>query len=306
MTDSDTSPTGGTGNLSRDRGSQTAESVAAGRADHYLSGRRPLIVEDPFAVHFLGPRWAGAVRSRFKRWLVRRKLGDLMRTATFVLTRARTADDVTLDAARRGVKQLVILGAGFDTFGLRHPEEGIEVFEVDLAATSQLKKKQLAAADVAIPPCVRFVEVDFERDDLSAKLTDSGFDPSAPAVFSFVGVTYYLEAAAVRETLRLTTRLAAPGSELVLDFRRPRETLASPEDQRHFDRVEAFVLEHGEPQVSTVDPEEPAEDLGLSAEWEVLANYSPQDLQDRFVAGRKDVLPISALFHILHLRRKGG
>lgn len=39
-------------NLARVRGSRTAEMVAAARAGHFARGERPLVTEDPFAIHW--------------------------------------------------------------------------------------------------------------------------------------------------------------------------------------------------------------------------------------------------------------
>ena len=291
-------------NLSRDRGSRTAETMAAARASHFLDGHPPLIVEDPFAGQLAGPLWTRLLKSRLRRFLVRKVLlRNIMRTATFGLVRARICDDTALAASGRGVRQLVILGAGLDTFGLRFPESGLTVFEVDLPATAELKRERLAAANLEVPAAVRFVGMDFERDDLRGQLLAGGFEAAQPAVFTFVGVSYYLGAEAVRSTLAAVTRIAAPESELVLDFRRQRSTL-SPPDQRYSDRIERFTRLHGEPLVSSFDPEAPADALGLADGWEVVANHAPDALQRRFVDGRKDEARVSPLFHVLHLRRR--
>ena len=39
------------------------------------------------------------------------------------------------EAFARGVRQYVLLGAGLDTFGYRHPHDGLRFFEVDHPAT---------------------------------------------------------------------------------------------------------------------------------------------------------------------------
>jgi methyltransferase (TIGR00027 family) len=55
----------------------------------------------------------------------------------FIALRSRFAEDSLAAAVSRGVRQAVILGAGFDTFALRNPHAalGLRVFEVDHPAT---------------------------------------------------------------------------------------------------------------------------------------------------------------------------
>src|SRR5204863_6831 len=65
---------------------------------------------------------------------------------------------------------------------------------------------------------VTYVPVDFERDDLRAALTGAGFNAGAPAVFVWEGVTNYLTARAVDDTLAVIRALAAPGTRLVITY----------------------------------------------------------------------------------------
>jgi len=63
------------------------------------------------------------------------------------------------------IRQIVILGAGLDTFALRSPHGArqIRIYEVDHPATQAWKRQRLAEAQLALPPWLIFVPVDFER-----------------------------------------------------------------------------------------------------------------------------------------------
>jgi len=56
-------------------------------------------------------------------------------------------------AVERGVRQIVILGAGLDTFALRNPHGArqIRIYEVDHPATQAWKRQRLAEAQIALP-----------------------------------------------------------------------------------------------------------------------------------------------------------
>ena len=291
-------------NLARVRGSQTAELVAAARAGHYARGERPLVIEDPHAIHFAGERWRRVIGSTWRHWLVTRVLlRKVIPTTTYVLIRARFTDDRVLAAAERGVRQLVILGAGFDTFALRHPDRGIAVFEVDLPASGALKRERMAAAGIAVPEHLHFVEVDFERDQLDERLLAAGFDRHTPAFFSWMGVTYYLAPEAVTGTLVKVTGLSAPGSELTFDYMNARECVPAAE-LALFDSLLRFVEKHGEPMITRFDPDSVAEQLGLTGGWDVLRHEFPAADPSPFLGGRKDLPRVAPLFRMLHLRKR--
>lgn len=292
-----------TENLARVRGSRTAELVAAARAGHFARGERPLVVADPYAIHLAGERWQRVIGSNFLHWLFTTVLlRKVIPTTTYVLIRARFTDDRVLAAAERGVRQLVILGAGFDTFALRYPDLGVQVFEVDLPASGALKRERLAAADITVPEHLHFVEVDFERDPLDERLLAAGFDPQAPAFLSWMGVTYYLAPEAVTGTLVQVSGLSAPGSELTLDYLNARECVPA-EELALFDSLLRFVEKHGEPMITRFDPDSVVDQLGLTGGWDVLRHEFPAADPSPYLGGRTDLPRIAPLFRMLHLRR---
>lgn len=290
-------------NLARVRGSRTAELVAAARAGHFARAERPLVVEDPYAIHLAGERWRQVIGSNFRHWLFTRVLlRKVLPTTTYVLIRARFTDHRVLAAAERGVRQLVILGAGFDTFALRYPDLGVQVFEVDLPASAALKRERLAAADIAVPEHLHFVEVDFERDPLDEGLLAAGFDRHAPAFFSWMGVTYYLASEAVTGTLVQVTNLSAPGSELTLDYMNARECVPA-EELALFDSMLRFVAKHGEPMITRFDPDSVVDGMGLAGGWNLLQHEFPAADPSPYLGGRTDLPRVAPLFRMLHLRR---
>ena len=81
---------------------------------------------------------------------------------------AELVDDLVTTALDAGAHQLVLLGAGYDTRGLRLTSAAASsVFEVDHPATQAHKRAALAPAAAH---ATTYVPVDFERDDLGAAL----------------------------------------------------------------------------------------------------------------------------------------
>jgi methyltransferase (TIGR00027 family) len=119
---------------------------------------------------------------------------------------------------RLSIRQVVILGAGYDTRAARLPRAGVTFFEVDHPATQAAKRERLAKLDNYPVDAARYVTCNFEREDPIERLTANGFDTREPALVIWEGVVPYLTEAAVRAT---ATRLATgldPRSLVAFDF----------------------------------------------------------------------------------------
>ncbi|MGV0803423.1 class I SAM-dependent methyltransferase, partial [Mycolicibacterium elephantis] len=58
----------------------------------------------------------------------------------FFAARSRLAEDTIAAAVATGARQVVILGAGLDTFAYRNPIPDLRVFELDHPATQAWKR----------------------------------------------------------------------------------------------------------------------------------------------------------------------
>ena len=136
------------------------------------------------------------------------------------LCRAAYTEQALKTAVLTGTKQYVMLGAGMDTFAFREMEflSKYRVFEVDHPLTQADKRERITRAGWKIPDKLTFVPVDFTGDNLTECLLTGGFDPSAKAFFSWLGVTYYLSAEAIDRMLAALSGLCADGSTLVFDY----------------------------------------------------------------------------------------
>ncbi len=134
------------------------------------------------------------------------------------ICRTRYIDDAVQAALSQGIRQLVILGAGFDTRPYRLAGmEGVKVLEVDLPSVQEDKKKKLKKHFGRLPEHVTFIPIDFDTQSLEDVLPWAAFDPSKPAVFVWEGVTQYIPEEAVRRTLAFVGK-SAPGSILIFTY----------------------------------------------------------------------------------------
>lgn len=217
--------------------SRTAWAAAFHRAAHQVleQGR---IFADPLALRILNED-AGAIARR----AAEDASGRRMRI--FIAVRTRFAEDALAAAYERGVRQLVVLGAGLDTYAYRGAlRDRLRIWEVDHPATQAWKRQRLADAGIPLPAALTFAPVDFERQTLADGLAAASFDSGQPTFFTWLGVVPYLSEAAVWSTLGYIAGLPQ-GADVVFDYANPPESL-SPELRVDHARRAARVAEVGE------------------------------------------------------------
>ena len=217
--------------------SRTAFAAAAHRAAHQVleNGR---IFADPLAVRILGQD-AETIACDANEHPSRRKM------RLFIAVRTRFAEDALAAALEHGVRQVVVLGAGLDTYAYRTAvPDNVRIFEVDHPATQAWKRERLMEAAIPIPHSLTFAPVDFERQTLAAGLADSGFDTAQPTFFTWLGVVPYLTEEAIWSTLTFIAELAG-SAHVVFDYADPPHSL-SPEARLEFEARAARVEILGE------------------------------------------------------------
>lgn len=200
--------------------SRTAEGMAVLRAIEQHLPEKSRIIDDPYAARLLiDPKYRMIASSPILSHLLGRFLKYWAPGGQEMLTiRPRLVDDLARELAGKGLDQVVLLGAGFDTMALRLRRElaGCAIFEVDHPATQAEKVKGMQR--IGMPPNLRFVAVDFEKDDFFVRLGQAGFDPSLRTFVVWVGVSYYLKPETVGQALGGIASLGGPGTQLVWDY----------------------------------------------------------------------------------------
>jgi methyltransferase (TIGR00027 family) len=197
--------------------SRTALGAAGHRAAHQVL-ERGIAFSDPLALAILGQDADDAI-TLAKEEPERRPL------RLFIAMRSRFAEDSARRAVHEGVRQILVLGAGLDTFAYRlQPTEGLRVFELDHPATQRDKRRRLADAQISAPEHVAYVAHDFEHGSTTAALEARGFDAGKRTFVLWLGVTPYLTEDAVFATLGELARLPG-GAAVVFDYANPRTQL---------------------------------------------------------------------------------
>ena len=207
--------------------SRTALKVALQRAAHQMIDHGSILY-DPFAMKILREDEKDVLQFASEHPLA--SIGRL-----FTTSRTRIAEDALSEAVERGIRQIVILGAGLDTFALRNPHGArqIRIYEVDHPATQAWKRQRLAEAQIALPPSLILVPVDFERDDVGERLVAAGFQQNSPAFFTWLGVVPYLTQDAIGRILDYMSSIQ--NSEVVFDYMEPPQAFS--EEIRELNRA---------------------------------------------------------------------
>jgi len=221
--------------------SRTARAAAAHRAAHQVL-EHGCIFADPLALRILGEDGETLARDAEKD---PHKRGMRL----FIAARTRFAEDALTVAVAQGLRQLVVLGAGLDTYAYRSTwSDRLRIFEVDHPATQVWKRQRLVDAGIPLPPALTFAPVDFERETLQDGLVAAGFDLAQRSFFTWLGVVPYLIEQAVLSTLGFIGSLCG-GAQVVFDYSDPPASL-SPKMRAVHEMRAAHVAELGEPWVS--------------------------------------------------------
>ena len=284
--------------------SRTAVQNALFRA---LEARRPAsgrVADDPLAVRFLTPEFrllAEAARLPAARRLIEGFIDHRWPCVRGgVVARTRLIDEKIVAELPR-VGQAVILGAGFDSRALRLPPmTRVTVFEVDHPATQAAKRRVVGRGAGERAEQVRFVPVVFGTDDPAAKLADAGFEPGAPTLVLWEGVTNYLDAAAVDATFRFLAGAVGPGSPVLFTY----VDRGIIDGTARFDGAQTTlraVRRVGEPFTFGLDPAEVPgylADRGFGLEWDTAVSDAAARLYPR---GTCPSVP--AYYHVAGARR---
>lgn len=260
--------------------SRTALGAAYHRAAHQAL-ERGAIFSDPLAVRILGADAESALREA-KNDPSRR----MMRL--FIAVRTRFAEDCLAAAFARGVRQLVVLGAGLDTYAYRSTlGDRLRIFEVDHPATQAWKRQRLAETGIPVPHALTFAPVDFERESLATGLTSVGFDSTEQSFFTWLGVVPYLTEQAVFSTLGFIAKLPG-GAHVVFDYGNP--PTSSPDRDEYIARREelaARVASVGEALRSHFETDVLRGKL-MALGFRELEDLGPAQIRERYFANRGD------------------
>ena len=304
--------------MNKDESSLTSLISAFGRAYHSQFDT-PKIFDDHIAKKLISPKEYNDIKENmvqgipfFNKEIAEKYKGnpdEILKWITQVqlsptpLARAAYCENILRNEVRLGVKQYVILGAGLDTFGFRHPEleSTLEIFEIDHPATQEFKKKRLEQVDLKIPGNLHFIPMDLTNTLSYEKLIEKGFGYEK-TFFSLLGVSYYLTKQELSSLLDQLFAKVPTGSSIVFDYADRRLF----EEKGFSNRVENMVkmaAVGGEPMKSCYSYSE-MEKMLESSGLLIYEHLSPAKINELYFSSRKDYLTAFETIHYIHAVKK--
>lgn len=178
----------------------------------------------------------------------------------FVNARTLHIDAQLAKATAEGARQVVVLGAGYDSRAYRFHQAypKLVFFEVDLPAMVREKKRAIEQLFKRLPGHVRYVPIDFNTQTLDRVLAAAGFDPRAKSLFIIEGVVMYVNDQGNNATFDFIRRNSPAGSRVVYDYVLRRVAEGDYEGLYGAKKLAEGVAAVGEPFVSGWTPEEAA------------------------------------------------
>jgi len=201
--------------------SLTEERLAGLRAIAAMDPDKKVRNPDYLAEKFLSPEF----------WFFGLLTKDYVRTKQFIeayginayyMANAMTwhIDGILQSMAANAVKQVVHIGAGFDSRPYRFGEtmHDVQFFEVDQPATLNQKTRMVKAIFGELPDNVTYIPFDYRSKPVFDVLTRAGYDQRLKSLFVWEATTVLTDRTIVDNTLQSIARRSAFGSEVVFDY----------------------------------------------------------------------------------------
>jgi methyltransferase (TIGR00027 family) len=204
----------------RDPRKMAAQIAGVRAAETYLT-ENERVFQDPYAEYFLGEEERVGL-SDLEKLRAGLAMYDQMMPGVngAIVARIRFIDEYLLDCIKKGLSQLVIIGAGYDTRAYRFTEvkDNLKVFEVDHPVTQQVKISKIKEIFRSLPEHVIYVPVIFGADHLDQKLIENRYNSDLKTLFIVEGLLMYVPPPAVDGLLSFVVNASGAGSSLIADY----------------------------------------------------------------------------------------
>lgn len=287
-------------------GSKTAAIVAGHRFDESEKPEDERICYDPYAIHFVAPEVLELNKDPQKAKAMLESLGNL---GTLLLglgnsTRARVRyfDDFVKASIDKGISQLVILGAGYDTRAYRieclSDKDSIKVFEVDHLVTQDVKKEKIKEIFGGFQENVVYVPLDLTTENLGEKLLGSGYDKSKQTLFTMEGLLMYLPPEVVEGILTFIAKNSCKGSTIIFDYY-PQSVVDGSSKIELGRLAHDYLAQIGEPLKFGIE-EGMVEDFLTKSGFSHVCNVTSEDYKRAYFHGKNENRAVSSLLSFAH------
>jgi len=245
--------------MKENQASKTAQYMALFRAIESHRSQNSRLFKDPFADLFLDPTLKFVAKAShwplfgtFLLHFIQHKGPGALSSG---IARTKLIDDLLQKTILDGAKQVIILGAGFDTRALRLKFlNKIPVIEIDHPNTSKLKQERLNQKFQSIPSNIRYLQIDFNAQKITDFANQIQLDRNVPTTIIWEGVTNYLTEETITQSFDLFRQFPR-GSCLIFTYIH-KDVLEHPELYHGTQKIMADLHKNQEIWTFGFDPQE--------------------------------------------------
>ncbi|MCC7550433.1 MAG: class I SAM-dependent methyltransferase [Methanobacterium sp.] len=291
--------------IKRKNTSGTAEEIAFHRVIESAKAEEERICYDPYAIYFIGPellKFFEATACNYPE--AKARLKEMYRlfpgTQNSIVARVRYFDDYLQDSMAEGIKQLVILGAGYDTraYRIEGLKEKVKVFEVDYPIIQKVKIEKIKEIFGSLPGHVVFINADVGSEELFKSLLEQGYNPSERTLFIMEGLIYYIPPEGVENLLSSIVQNSGPGSRIIFDYF-PQSMVDGTCELEVGNLIHERVKQSGEPfkfGITDGTIEEFLKERGFSH----IQNVTSEDYKKAYFYGKNENREVCSLYSFVH------
>lgn len=284
--------------------SKMAEMIALHRVAESALPEGERICYDPYAVHFVDQETLRFARNNPEKTKATREHYECLfpGLGNSIRARVRYFDDFVKASIDKGMEQLVILGAGYDTRAYRieglkgNGNEKVKIFEVDHPVTQSVKVEKIREIFGSLPGNVTYVPLDFDVESLGQKLLEMGYDKSKKTLFTMEGLVMYIPPEAVDETLTFIAKNSGRGSAVLFDYFSDSVIEGTCEAGKN---IRDYAKKAGEP-IQFGIKEGMAESLLTGHGFSGVENVTSEDYKRAYFHGVNKDRKVSNLLSIVH------
>lgn len=272
--------------------SRTAQYMALFRAVETAQPKSKRLFTDPYAINFLDNKLQRVTKistlpfiGQFIPKLIHKKgIGAI----SSGIARTKYIDDLLESSINKGSRQVIILGAGFDTRSIRLGFlKNISVIEIDHPDTSKYKLNVLQKLLGHLPQNVTFQQADFNKQSLNEIALQAKIDFSISTTVIWEGVTNYLTQEAVDNTFAFTTLFKS--SFTIIFSYVDKDVLDNPHHFKGTEKLFANLEENEEQWTFGFDPREVGGYL-KQYDLKLIEDLNATEYRNRYIPKRTGIL----------------
>lgn len=166
-----------------------------------------------------------SLKTKIGKWLLTLKTSIMQKASIngfylhYVL-RKRCIEEFVRAGIHKGAKQIIILGAGFDTLSMRISKDfpNIQIIEIDHPNTQKLKHKAMENL-IQTFENIHLIPLDLKQDTMqNLLLSNPYYDKSKSSIFIAEGLTMYLAENEIRDILKFIKEHSGLSSQFVFTY----------------------------------------------------------------------------------------